>query len=60
VEPCIALLSYSTKGSAKESDRQGHRRSGHVKEKDPDLNVDGELQLDASSCRRSQPEGSGQ
>ena len=49
VEPCISLLSYSTKGSAKgELIDKVTAAVAMLHEKDPDLNVDGELQLDAS------------
>ncbi|MFA7118291.1 MAG: phosphate acetyltransferase [Sphaerochaetaceae bacterium] len=48
-EPIIALLSYSTKGSAKgELVDKVANAVNMLKEKDPSLNVDGELQLDAS------------
>lgn len=49
VQPCVAMLSFSTKGSA-------HSPAVHkvveateiIKQRRPDLNVDGELQLDAA------------
>lgn len=48
-EPKIALLSYSTKGSAKgELIDKVTAALSLVKEKCPDLQVDGELQLDAA------------
>lgn len=48
-EPCIAMLSYSTKGSA-EHESVDRVREGLkiVREQSPDLLIDGELQLDAA------------
>lgn len=48
-EPKIAMLSYSTYGSAKsELTEKVIKATQLVKEKEPDLLVDGELQLDAA------------
>lgn len=48
-EPCIAMLSFSTKGSA-EHESVDRVREGLkiVREQSPDLLIDGELQLDAA------------
>ena len=48
-EPVVSLLSYSTKGSAKgDLVDKVQQATALVKAKCPDLQVDGELQLDAS------------
>ena len=49
LNPRIAMLSFSTKGSAKHSDIDKVLAAlNKVKEMRPDLNIDGELQLDAA------------
>ncbi|MGB2600500.1 MAG: phosphate acetyltransferase [Candidatus Omnitrophota bacterium] len=49
VEPRVAMLSYSTKGSAKgESIENIHAALERIKAKRPNLMIDGELQVDAA------------
>ncbi len=49
VEPKVAMLSHSSKGSAKHADIDKVVEATRiVKEMDPELNVDGELQTDAA------------
>lgn len=48
-EPKVAMLSFSTYGSAKAEDVEKVQEATKLaKEKRPDLNIDGELQLDAA------------
>jgi len=48
-EPIVALLSHSTKGSAKHADVDKVLSALEIAQKEyPDLNIDGELQLDAA------------
>ena len=53
VEPKVAMLSYSTKGSAK-GEKINHILDvvSRVKELAPEIEIDGELQLDAAICER--------
>ena len=47
--PRIAMLSFSTKGSARDPDLQRIMQATHIVRQDrPDLLIDGELQLDAA------------
>ena len=50
-EPRVAMLSYSTKGSAGgESAERSAEATRLVHEKDPSLHCDGDIQLDAALC----------
>ena len=49
IEPCIAMLSFSTKGSAKHDNVTLVQEATRIaKEKAPELALDGELQFDAA------------
>lgn len=48
-EPCVAMLSFSTKGSADHASVELVRKAtGQVRDLDPGLRIDGELQFDAA------------
>ncbi len=50
-EPKVAMISHSSYGSAKNDDAAKVERAVSIaKEKDPDLKIDGELQVDAAIC----------
>lgn len=49
IEPIVAMLSFSTKGSAKhELARKVEEATKFAKEMDPDLKIEGEIQFDAA------------
>ena len=49
IEPVVAMLSYSTKGSANGEDIEKIRRvTSRIKEAHPEIKIDGELQFDAA------------
>ena len=48
IKPKIAMLSYSTKGSAKDGTLEKIRKATEIIKKKTDLIIDGELQLDAA------------
>ncbi len=49
-EPNVAMLSFSTKGSAKHEDTEKVIEATRIaKEKRPDLNIDGEMQFDTAT-----------
>lgn len=49
MEPIVAMISFSTKGSAQHKDVKKVVKALHIaKEKDPDLIIDGEMQADSA------------